>query len=97
MTLTVTKNTPSMFIVQAEDDPVHCDNALLLYLSLKQASAPASELHIYPNGGHGFGLCMHGIDVCSWPKRAQQYLEMIKIVPGDPRVDPTPSVTPLLR
>jgi len=83
MTLAVTTETPSMFIVQAEDDPVHCDNALLLFLALKQARAPASELHIYPNGGHGFGLCSHDIDVCSWPKRAQQYLEMLHVIPGE--------------
>jgi acetyl esterase/lipase len=88
MTLSVTKDTPSMFIVQAEDDPVHCDNALLLYLALKQARAPPSELHLYPSGGHGFGLCQHGIDVCSWTKRAQQYLELIHIIAGDPRLDP---------
>ena len=76
MTLTITKDTPSMFIVQAEDDPVHCDNALLLYLALKQAKSPPSELHVFPTGGHGFGLCMHGEDVCSWPNKAQQCCEL---------------------
>jgi acetyl esterase/lipase len=98
MTLNITKSVPSMFIVQAEDDPVHCDNALLLYLALKHAGTPPSEVHVYSSGGHGFGLCSHGEDVCSWPKRAQQYLETLKIIPGDPRVDPAaapPSDTPL--
>jgi acetyl esterase/lipase len=79
--------------IRAEDDPVHCDNGLLLYLALKQAGAPPSELHLYPTGGHGFGLCQHREDVCSWPLRAQQYLEVIGIVPGDPRLDP-PSPSP---
>lgn len=88
LTLAVTKETPSMFIVQAEDDPVHCDNALLLYLALKQARAPPSELHLYSQGGHGFGLCSHREDVCSWPRRAQQYLELRGLVAGDPRLDP---------
>jgi hypothetical protein len=92
MTLSITRETPSMFIVQAEDDPVHCDNALLLFLALKQARAPLSELHVYPTGGHGFGLCSHGEDVCSWPKRAQMYLEQTRIIPGDPRVDPPPAI-----
>ena len=88
MTLPVTSKAPSFFITQAEDDPVHCQNALLLYLALKRAQAPPSELHLYPSGGHGFGLCQHGLDVCSWTKRAQQYLETIKVGPGDPRLDP---------
>ena len=90
ITMAVTKDTPSMFIVQAEDDPVHCENALFLYLALKQAASAASELHIYPSGGHGFGVCMHGEDVCSWPNRAQQYLEQIGVIRGDPRVEPCP-------
>ena len=66
----------------------HCDNALLLYLALKQARAPPSELHLYSQGGHGFGLCSHREDVCSWPRRAQQYLELRGLVAGDPRLDP---------
>jgi acetyl esterase/lipase len=88
MTLPVTRSAPSFFITQAEDDPVHCENALLLYLALKKAGAPPSELHLYSAGGHGFGLCQHGLDVCSWTKRAQQYLETIRVLPGDPRLDP---------
>ena len=64
---------------------MHCENALLLYLALKKAGAPPSELHLYSAGGHGFGLCQHGLDVCSWTKRAQQYLETIRVVPGDPK------------
>ena len=79
-----------MFIVQAEDDPVHCDNALLLYLTLKKVKSPPSELHVFPSGGHGFGLCTHGEDVCSWPNKAQQYLEQLRVIPGDPRVEPCP-------
>ena len=88
MTLPVTSKAPSFFITQAEDDPVHCENALLLYLALKKAKAPPSELHLYSAGGHGFGLCQHAMDVCSWTKRAQQYLETIKVIAGDPRLDP---------
>ena len=88
LTLDVTERTPPMFIAQAEDDPVHCDNSLLLYLALKQAGAPPSELHIYPQGGHGFGLCQRREDVCSWPDRARQFLEQQDIIPGDPRIDP---------
>lgn len=88
MNLPVTAKAPAFFIVQAEDDPVHCENALLLYLALKKARAPPSELHLYSAGGHGFGLCQHRLDICSWTKRAQQFLETIGVVAGDPRLDP---------
>src|ERR1019366_5131682 len=44
-------NTPSSFIVQAEDDPVHVENAVVYFMALKNAKVPA-ELHIYAQGGH---------------------------------------------
>jgi acetyl esterase/lipase len=47
--------TPPTFIVQAEDDPVHVENATNYFLQLKAANVPA-ELHIYAEGGHGYGL-----------------------------------------
>lgn len=80
MTLNVQETTPSMFIVQAEDDPVHVDNALLLYLALKHAKTPPSELHVYPVGGHGFGLCHRNEEVCSWPLRATEYMVANKFI-----------------
>ena len=53
--LNVTKDTPPTMLVQAEDDPVHCENSLFYFLALKTASAGPSELHLYPHGGHGYG------------------------------------------
>jgi acetyl esterase/lipase len=51
----VTAQTPPSFIVQAEDDPVHVENAVVYFMALKNAKVPA-ELHIYAAGGHGYGL-----------------------------------------
>jgi dipeptidyl aminopeptidase/acylaminoacyl peptidase len=52
----VTANTPITFIVQAEDDKtVPVQNSLMFYDALLKAGIKA-EMHIYPNGGHGFGL-----------------------------------------
>ena len=50
-----TANTPPTFIVQAEDDPVHVENAVVYFMQLKNAKVPA-ELHVYAQGGHGYGL-----------------------------------------
>jgi acetyl esterase/lipase len=36
----VTGKTPPSFIVQAEDDPVHVENAVVYYLALKNAKVP---------------------------------------------------------
>ncbi|MDO3644740.1 alpha/beta hydrolase [Mucilaginibacter sp. L3T2-6] len=51
----VTEKTPPTFIFQTEDDPINADNALFYYRALKQVKVPA-ELHIYPTGGHGYGI-----------------------------------------
>lgn len=54
--LKVTERTPPAFIVQAEDDrTVPAANSLYFYEALLHKKVPA-EMHIYPAGGHGFGL-----------------------------------------
>lgn len=48
--------TPRAFIVLADDDDtVSPLNAVLYYTALKQHKVPVN-LHIYPTGGHGFGI-----------------------------------------
>lgn len=52
----VTSQTPPTFLVHASDDgAVIPENSINYYLALKKNNIPA-ELHIYQNGGHGFGL-----------------------------------------
>jgi len=52
----VTKVTPPAFILFADDDrTVPSVNGALYYAALKSYGIPAS-LHIYPYGGHGFGM-----------------------------------------
>ncbi|WP_223649989.1 alpha/beta hydrolase [Hymenobacter psoromatis] len=54
--LQVTSQTPPTFLVQAEDDNVvPVQNSLVFYQALHHHQVPA-ELHIFPKGGHGFGL-----------------------------------------
>jgi acetyl esterase/lipase len=54
--LRVTPQTPPCFLVQAGDDhTVLVQNSIAFYEAL-QRNGVAAELHIYPKGGHGFGL-----------------------------------------
>lgn len=66
--------TPPTFIAMAADDPVRVENALLYYLALKNAGV-AAELHLYPTGGHGYGLRRTADDVTTWPDRAADWLK----------------------
>jgi acetyl esterase/lipase len=74
-----TADTPPSFIVQAEDDPVHVENAVVYFLQLKNAKIPA-ELHIYAQGGHGYGLRRTALPVTTWPQAVETWLHTIGIL-----------------
>jgi len=71
--ITVTKQTPPTFIAMTEDDPVHMENGLMYALALKNAGVSV-ELHIYPTGGHGYGLRPSKNLVSHWPERAGEWM-----------------------
>lgn len=75
----VTGQTPPSFIVQAEDDPVHVENATVYFLALKKAKVPA-ELHIYAEGGHGYGLRSTALPVTMWPQSVETWLHTIHVL-----------------
>ena len=74
-----TKDTPPTFIVQAEDDPVHVENATNYFLQLKQAGVKA-ELHIFAEGGHGYGLRRTALPVTHWPDEVETWLHTIHVL-----------------
>jgi len=54
--LQVTPSTPPAFLIHAGDDKtVLVANSIHFYEALQHNGVPA-EMHIYPHGGHGFGL-----------------------------------------
>lgn len=71
--LTVKSNTPPAFLVMAQDDPVRVENALFYSVALRRAQVPF-ELHVYPTGGHGYGLRPTMDFVTTWPARAADWM-----------------------
>jgi len=76
-----TAETPPTFLVQAEDDTVHVENSVVYFLALKNANVPA-ELHIYAQGGHGYGLRRTELPVTTWPGTVEIWLHTIHVLPG---------------
>jgi acetyl esterase/lipase len=75
-----TAQTPPTFLVQAENDPVHVENAVVYFLALKNVKVPA-ELHVYAEGGHGYGLRQTSAPVTTtWPKLVETWLHTIKVL-----------------
>jgi acetyl esterase/lipase len=75
----VTTNTPPTFIAMTEDDPVRVEGPLHYTLALKKANVPV-ELHVYPVGGHGYGLRESRNTVTTWPARAADWLRGRKLL-----------------
>jgi acetyl esterase/lipase len=76
--LHVTGKTPPSFLIHAtDDDGVPVENSLLYYQALKKNKVPA-EMHIYPFGGHGFGLANGNKSLDSWPRLMINWLKGLK-------------------
>lgn len=65
----VTARTPPVFLVHAADDTtVPVANSLMMFTALKAKAVPA-EMHVFEEGGHGFGLrAITGKPVAAWPE-----------------------------
>jgi acetyl esterase/lipase len=76
----VTEKSPPSFIVQTEDDPVHVENSTVYYLALKNAGVSV-EMHLYAQGGHGYGLRRTDRPVTAWPQSVETWLHTIDMLP----------------
>lgn len=72
--LTVDSTTPPMFVFQSADDGL-CNSALVITQALRAHKVPV-ELHIYPTGGHGYGMRESKAHAGTiWPKLMETWLE----------------------
>jgi acetyl esterase/lipase len=69
----VTDQTPPAFLVQTQDDRAYVDSSIAYYLALKKAGVTA-ELHLFPDGGHGYGLRRSKRPVSGWPRLCEAWL-----------------------
>jgi acetyl esterase/lipase len=65
-------DTPPAFLVHAMDDPLPCANSMAWVLAMQPLKVTA-ELHIYPDGGHGYGL-RSDKSVKAWPAQMATWL-----------------------
>lgn len=66
--LQVNGQTPPTFLAQAMDDPIsNVENSRLMYAALQKNNIP-SEIHLFPSGGHGWGMGNPGSPVSAWPE-----------------------------
>jgi len=74
--------TPPTFLLQAENDPIDdVRHSLTYYLALKQAHVP-TEMHLYAEGGHAFGLRRTAQPITGWPALVEAWLVTIGMIPA---------------
>jgi acetyl esterase/lipase len=66
--VTITKDLPPVFMFSAYDDARTSITNASLFLKYRAAGVPA-EIHIYSEGGHGFGIRNRPLAASSWPDR----------------------------
>jgi acetyl esterase/lipase len=71
--LTLNKDVPPIFIFQTSDDP-YGNSALVMASALRNAKLPV-EMHLLPEGGHGYGVRPGKIAATTWPLLAEQWLK----------------------
>ena len=75
-----TPQVPPTFLVMAENDyTAHVENALIYFQALKDAKVPA-ELHLFTQGGHGFGMRPTDLPISHWGALAETWLHTIHIL-----------------
>ncbi len=78
--LQITPQTPPTFIVHAANDPaVPVENSIRFFQALI-ANKVAVEMHIYPKGGHGFGM-ENNTTKDRWMDRLKNWFAMNDLLP----------------
>lgn len=78
----ISSQTPPTFLVQAEDDDVDGVQQSLVYdTALSKAHVP-TEMHLYAQGGHAFGLRKTALPITDWPTLAERWMHTMGILPN---------------
>jgi acetyl esterase/lipase len=80
--LRVTGRTPPTFLLQAEDDHVDSVYDSLSYFIALQKAGVLAEMHLYPHGGHAFGLRRTTLAITEWPQLVETWLKTIGMIPN---------------
>lgn len=71
--IVVNAKTPPAFLVHTLDDPITAEATLAYTAACKRAGVPV-EAHLYPSGGHGYGLNPDVPGLKDWPTLAAAWI-----------------------
>ena len=79
----VSKNVPPTFLVHTDNDRSSSLGTVLFYVGLKKLGI-SSELHVYGNGGHGYGVRpVAGSEISTWIDHGAHWLNRLGFGSGN--------------
>lgn len=76
----VSKDGPPTFLVHAADDASwHAEGSVRLFEALRAVGVPA-EIHVFQNGGHGFGIRNAEGPVARWPMLCGEWMRQLGVL-----------------
>lgn len=73
------KDSPPAFLAHAGDDRIPAENSIRFYEALHKAGVPA-QVHVFAQGGHGFGLRNDNPAATAWPKLCGEWMAQRKLL-----------------
>jgi acetyl esterase/lipase len=80
----VPDDAPPLFVLCAADDQMAAPLSVRLYEDWQAAGHPA-ELHVYAQGGHGFGMREQGLPSDTWIERFADWLQAQGLLEPNPK------------
>jgi acetyl esterase/lipase len=80
----VQADMPPTFLLQAQDDATDdVEESLAYYVALRKAGVP-TEMHLYAQGGHAFGVRPGPLPIAQWPALVERWLVTIGMAKASP-------------
>ena len=76
----ITKECPPFFLAHTGDDHILAEGSIQIFLELEKLGVKGNELHVYPFGGHGYGMRKTTYPVSKWPKLAEIWMIAQKLI-----------------
>jgi len=76
----ITKDCPPFFFAHTGDDHILAEGSIQIFLELEKLGVKGNELHVYPFGGHGYGMRKTSYPVSKWSDRAADWMRALKLI-----------------
>lgn len=76
----ITKDCPPFFFAHTADDHILAEGSIQIFLELEKLGLKGNELHVYPFGGHGYGMRKTSHPVSKWPDRAADWMRALQLI-----------------